>query len=189
MIQRLTNYATLLTFALLPVAASSCMSHRPDYEASNRHEDRPLHDAVQETVHLVKLRDPAVATWFDSAYGYAVFPGIGAGGFIVGGGYGTGEVYADGEMIGRATVTQLNVGATVGGQVTREIIFFRDKPALDAFMAGGYEFDAAASAVLVKSGAGKRADYNDGVAVFVLPTKGAMVQASLGTQKFSFTSK
>ena len=169
------------------IAAAGCTSNKANDDEASRSKEQSLHEAVQETIEVVKLRDPSLAKWFDGAHGYAVFPGIGAGGFIIGGGHGSGEVYADGKQIGTAKVTQLNIGATVGGQVTQQIIFFRDKFSLDGFTKSGFEFDAAASAVAIKSGAATSVDYNNGVAVFVLPKKGAMVQASLGTQKFAFT--
>jgi lipid-binding SYLF domain-containing protein len=179
--------AVMAVCAVALTVAAGCRSNQSTATASNGNQPQSLHEAVQETIDLVKLRDPSVAKWFDTAKGYAVFPGIGAGGFIIGGGYGTGEVYAAGTLIGTAKVTQLNIGATAGGQVTQEIIFFKDQIALDRFTSGGFEFDAAASAVAIKSGAAQSAAYNNGVAVFVMPKKGAMVQASLGTQRFTYT--
>jgi lipid-binding SYLF domain-containing protein len=171
---------------VLTAAASIAVTGCKSNEANNASQAQSLHGAVQETIDIARSRDPGLARWFDTAHGYAVFPGIGAGGFIIGGGHGSGEVYARGAQIGTAKVTQLNIGATVGGQVTQQIIFFKDRFALDNFTKGGFEFDAAASAVAIKSGAATTTDYNNGVAVFVMPKKGAMVQASLGTQKFAF---
>lgn len=175
---------TLLAGSAL-VGLSGCKSNEAN---SNGGGGKPsLHEAVQETMDLAKARDPGIARWFETAHGYAVFPGIGAGGFILGGGYGSGEVYSGGMLIGTAKVTQLNVGATFGGQVTRQIIFFKDSYALNNFKQSKFEFDAAASAVALQTGAAASVDYSNGVAVFVMPQKGAMVQASLGTQKFAFT--
>ena len=170
------------------IAASGCSSNKAEDSEASASKTQSLHEAVQETIEVGKLRDPSLSRWFESAHGYAVFPGIGAGGFIIGGGHGSGEVYAEGKQIGTAKVTQLNIGATVGGQVTQQIIFFKDKFALERFTKGGFEFDAAASAVAIKSGAATSVDYSNGIAAFVMPKKGAMVQASLGTQKFAFTS-
>jgi lipid-binding SYLF domain-containing protein len=118
-----------------------------------------------------------------------VFPGIGKGGFIIGGGHGTGWVYEQGRHIGRATVTQLTVGAQIGGQSYREIIFFKDKETLDTFKKGNLELSAQVSAILVKQGASKDASYDHGVAVFTMPKKGAMAEASVGGQKFKYTPK
>ncbi|MCG6916789.1 MAG: hypothetical protein LJE89_04490, partial [Deltaproteobacteria bacterium] len=72
--------------------------------------------AVEETISQFRQADSSMKVFFDEAYGYVVFPGIGKGGFIIGGGHGTGWVYEQGTHIGRATVTQVTVGAQIGGQ-------------------------------------------------------------------------
>jgi lipid-binding SYLF domain-containing protein len=145
--------------------------------------------AVEETIAQFRQADSSMKVFFDKAYGYVVFPGIGKGGFIIGGGHGTGWVYEQGNHIGRATLTQLTVGAQIGGQSYREIIFFKDKETLDTFKKGNLELSAQASAILVKEGASKDASYSNGVAVFTMPTKGAMAEASVGGQKFKYTPK
>jgi len=98
-------------------------------------------------------------------------------------------VYEKGRHIGRASVTQLTVGAQIGGQSYSEIIFFADKATLDVFKKGNWELSAQASAIMVKEGASKDASYDNGVAVFTMPKKGAMVEASVGGQKFKYTPK
>ena len=145
--------------------------------------------AVEETIAKFKEADSGMEVYFAKAYGYVVFPGIGKGGFIIAGGQGTGWVYQQGNHIGRATLTQLTVGAQIGGQSYREIIFFKDKETLDSFKKGNLELSAQASAILVKEGASKNSSYDHGVAVFTMPIKGAMVEASVGGQKFKYTPK
>jgi lipid-binding SYLF domain-containing protein len=184
---KIRKSAVVGLLATIVLTLAGCQSNKANNGASGGENAQTLHEAVQETIDIAKTRDPSLARWFDTAHGYAVFPGIGAGGFIIGGGHGSGEVYSGGRMIGTAKVTQLNIGATVGGQVTQQLIFFKDKFALESFTKSSFEFDAAASAVAIKSGIAATSDYNNGVAVFVMPKKGAMVQASLGTQKFAFT--
>jgi len=145
--------------------------------------------AVEETIAKFKEADSSMKVFFDKAYGYVVFPGVGKGGFIIGGGHGTGWVYEQGTLVGRATVTQLTVGAQIGGQSYREIIFFKDKETLDTFKKGNFELSAQASAIIVKQGASKDSSYDRGVAVFTMPKKGAMAEASVGGQKFKYTPK
>ncbi|MCG6915995.1 MAG: hypothetical protein LJE89_00475, partial [Deltaproteobacteria bacterium] len=77
----------------------------------------------------------------------------------------------------------------IGGQSYREIIFFKDKQTLDTFKKGNLELSAQVSAIIVKEGASKDASYSNGVAVFTMPTKGAMAEASVGGQKFKYTPK
>ena len=50
--------------------------------------------AAEETMAKFKEKDPTMKKrFFDTAYGYAVFPKIGKGGLILGGSQGTGMVY------------------------------------------------------------------------------------------------
>jgi lipid-binding SYLF domain-containing protein len=144
---------------------------------------------VAEAIAAFKNRDPGMKVFFDRAYGYAVFPTIGKGAYLVGGAYGKGKVYEKESFIGTSSLIQVTVGFQLGGQAYREIIFFKDKRALDHFTDGNFEFDAQASAVAVTSGASADAAYNDGVAVFTLPKGGLMFEASVGGQKFSFDPK
>jgi lipid-binding SYLF domain-containing protein len=144
---------------------------------------------VQETITKFKQADPSMKVFFEKAYGYIVFPGIGKGGFIIGGGHGDGWVYEKGRHIGRASMTQLTVGAQIGGQSYSEIIFFENKKTLDDFKKGNWELSAQASAIIVKEGASKDSSYDHGVAVFTMPKKGAMAEASVGGQKFKYTPK
>ena len=96
---------------------------------------------------------------------------------------------AQGQVVGSASVTEITVGAQAGGMSCSEILFFKDKAAMDQFKEGRLEFSANAAAVVVKNGAAAAASYDNGVAVFVMGLKGAMVDASIGGQKFTFHAK
>src|ERR1700760_1562013 len=89
-------------------------------------------DSYTDTIDLFKNAGES-AEFFKSCYGYAVFPTIGKGGFIVGGAHGKGRVFENGKYIGDTTVTQLSVGFQAGGQAYSQIIFLEDKRALDEF--------------------------------------------------------
>ena len=141
---------------------------------------------VKEAVAVFRDRDPQIQRFFEKSCGYAVFPRIGKLGFLVGGAYGQGEVYERGKMTGYCDVSQATLGFSFGGEYFREIIFFRDKPDLAMFMSGEYTFSAQVTGVAVTAGAAAKADYRDGMAVFVTSDKGLMVDASLGGQKFKF---
>ena len=146
------------------------------------------------------------AGYFHDSYAYAVFPTIGKGGFVVGGAHGTGHVYELGKYIGTASMTQVSVGFQAGGQAYSQIIFFKDKRALDEFTSGQFAFDAGVSAVAITASAsgsvgtegasggasgGKKdaltaGSYYKGVAVFTIVKGGAMYQATVAGQKFSY---
>jgi len=161
-------------------------------------------DEYSDTINVFKNAGES-ASFFDNSYGYAVFPSIGKGGLVVGGAHGKGRVYAQGKHIGDTTVTQVSVGLQAGGEAFRQIIFFENKAALDQFTSGNFEFGADANAVAIRSGvsgsvgttgatgtantaknAASGAKYYKGMAVFTVVKGGAMVQATVGGQKFSF---
>ena len=159
-----------------------------------------------DTIELFKKAGES-SKFFPSAYGYAVFPTIGKGGLIVGGAHGSGHVYEKGKYIGNTSVTQLSVGFQAGGQAYSQIVFFEDKRALDEFTNGNFEFEAGVSAVAITAAAsgtagtqgasagasgGKKdattvgSAYYKGMAIFTIVKGGAMYQATVAGQKFTF---
>jgi lipid-binding SYLF domain-containing protein len=133
-----------------------------------------------------QAKDKTFNKTLKKAYAYAIFPSVGKGGFIVGASHGAGEVYKKSKLIGHVKMTQTTVGAQVGGQTYAEVILFKNKKALDRFKANRFEGTAAATAIGGKKGAAAASKYKDGVAIMVLPIKGAMAEAAGGGQKFAF---
>jgi hypothetical protein len=164
-------------------------------------------DEYSQTISVFK-NSPAVQPFFDNSYGYAVFPTVGKGGFVIGGAFGKGQVYKQRTLSGKVSLSKITVGFQLGGQAFSEIIFLQDKRAYDEFTRGNYEFDASASAVAITAGAQARAgsqgatagasagpatgvqaeiNYTKGMAVFVHTKGGLMYEAAIGGQKFDFT--
>jgi lipid-binding SYLF domain-containing protein len=164
---------------------AACGSTRPS-ETSERD---ALHREVEAAVARFKAADPGLARWFEEAYGYAVFPSVAKGGILLGGGYGRGEVYRGGELVGYSTLTQGTIGAQFGAQGFSEVVFFRDRVGFERFCSDAFEFAAQISAVAATAGAADKANYHGGVAVFVLVDAGLMVEAAVGGQKFQFAPK
>jgi lipid-binding SYLF domain-containing protein len=148
--------------------------------------DDDLQAESKQAIANFKEKDSTLETFFANSAGYAVFPDVGKGGFVVGGARGKGIVYQNDKVIGRATMTQASIGAQVGGQTFAQVIFFETPASLNDFKAGKFEMSADVSAVAAAEGASKSAKYKQGVAVFTLPKKGLMAQASVGGQKFKF---
>lgn len=170
----------------------------------------PAHaDKFTDTINVFK-KSEAVQPFFKNAYGYAVFPTIGKAGFVIGGSYGTGQVYKGGKVTGEVSVIKGSIGFQLGGQAFSQMIFFEDKRAYDEFTSGEFEFDASASAVAITAGAQAKAgtegatagasagpatgvqaetNYHKGMAVFVHTKGGLMFEASIGGQKFNFKAK
>jgi len=144
---------------------------------------------VREAIAEFKAKDPTIERFFTDSEGYAVLPQIGKGAFIVGGAYGQGEVYQKGGLVGYCSLSQAFIGASLGGQTVREILFFRTRADIEAFKTGEFTLSAQATAVVMDAGAAAKADYRDGIAVFVLSNQGLMVDASVGGQKFKYLPK
>lgn len=130
--------------------------------------------------------DPTLEAVLRDAKGYAVFPTVGKGGIGVGGAYGRGVLYEGGSFTGYCDLSQASIGLQLGGQAYTEIISFSTADALNRFKAGTFAFDAQATAVALKAGAGANAKYSNGVAVFTMDEAGLMFEASIGGQKFSY---
>lgn len=130
--------------------------------------------------------DSSLERFFDEAHGFAVFPSVGEGAFVVGGAHGKGEVFEQGASIGTAKITEVSVGLSLGGKTFREIIFFKSKAVLDKFKSGSFDFGAKASAIAAEKGAGTKAVWSDDVAVFTMGEKGLMADASVTGQHFKF---
>jgi len=148
-----------------------------------------LSTEAQSTKARFLKKDAGLRKFFDKSHSFAIFPSIGKGGLIIGGAHGKGEVYEAGKLVGTASMTQVTIGAQIGGQTFAEVIFFETAAALKRFKGSEYEFSAQISAVVAKEGASSGADYRGGVAVFTMANKGLMAEASIGGQKFKFKHK
>ncbi len=156
-------------------------------QAQNKEAQTWLSESNESKTEFIKT-DPSMAALFESSYGYVIFPKIGKGGFIVGGSGGHGILYEKGKAIGTVETGQVTVGAQIGGQAYREVIFFEDKAALDRMKESKTEFSSQVSAVAVQSGVSKNAKYTDGVSVFTQDLGGLMAEATVGGQKFKYTA-
>lgn len=170
------------TTAILALAALSISLPAPA-----RAQDQKERTRCEETLDLFRKTDPELGKYFDGAVGYAVFPSIGKGAFIVGGAGGSGCLYEDGAIIGKAKMVQVTIGLQLGGQSYAELIFFQNADALESFKGNSLELSAQVSAVAAASGAAANAKYRLGVLVFTIAKTGLMYEASVGGQKFSFT--
>lgn len=167
-----------------------------------------LADPYDDT-HKVFREAGQSGAFFKNCYGYAMFPTIGKGGIGIGAAHGSGRVYAGGNYVGDTKMTQVTVGAQLGGQAYSQIIFFEDKRSFDEFTSGNFEFGAQATAVAITAGAGAQTTtggssagasggkhnatavgkYNKGMAIFTVAKGGLMYEASIGGQKFSYAPK
>ena len=165
-----------------------------------------LADGYDDALEVFK-KAGASGRFFDTAYGYALFPTIGKGAIGIGGGGGKGRVYVGGRHVGNTSMVQVTIGFQLGGQAYSMIVFFQDERAFREFTSGNFEFGAQATAVAITAAAsaaastagggtagasGGRHDattaggYTKGVAVFSVAKGGLMYEASLGGAKFNY---
>ena len=167
-----------------------------------------LADSCTDTIALFRNSKQS-SGFFSRSYAYAVFPTIGKGGFVVGGAHGKGRVYVQGEYAGNTAVTQLSVGWQLGGQAYSEIVFLQDKRAFEEFTKGDFEFGAGVGAVAITAAASASAgtsganagasggkhdavtagEFFKGMAVFTIVKGGAMYEASIAGQKFTYSAR
>ena len=165
-------------------------------------------DEYSDTVNVFKKAGES-GKFFDTAYGYAIFPTVGKAGMGVGGAHGKGRVYAQGKHVGDSTMNQLTVGLQLGGSAYSQVIFFQDERSFKEFTGGNFEFGAEASAVAITAAAGAKGStagssagasggkndaktvgkYNKGMATFTVAKGGLMYEASVGGQKFKYTPR
>jgi lipid-binding SYLF domain-containing protein len=176
----MSRFKARLTIAALAfmVAAAGGLAHAAT--------DAQLVADAQKTLATYKQTDPGMRSFFEGSAGYVVFPSVVKAGVGIGGAHGDGVLFERGVPIGRASVTQVSVGAQLGGQEYSEIIFFETPRALSEFKRNQFTFAAQATAVALKSGAAANAKFKDNVAVFTAAKGGLMFEASLGGQKFKF---
>ncbi len=171
----------MILLALFVFAGCATMPEKPEARAV-------LSAEADEAVAVFKTQDPGIERFFKNSNSYAVLPKVVKGALWVGGAYGKGIVYTRGKKVGYCSMSQATLGLSFGGEYFREIIFFRDVEDFNKFKTGQFTFSAQVTGVALTAGAAAKADYKSGMAVFVMPDKGLMVDASLGGQKFNYVA-
>lgn len=168
-------------FVALSLAVASCAT--APKTASERSD---LQARAEATIRTMESRDASLRPLLNSAYGYAVFPDIGKGGFIAGGAYGRGVVFEHGRPTGFVELNQGSLGAQIGAQTFAELVVFSDAAALQRLKAGNFSIGGNASAVVLTTGAAASTRFSDGVAVFVMPRGGVMAELSISGQQINY---
>ena len=180
--KRRNNFGiTVLTLLLAVLAVPASAS------AQNSKDKKLIEDSKYAKAEFIKA-DGLMKNLFDNSYGYVIFPNVGKGAIGIGGAAGNGIVFQNGRPIGSASMKQVSVGFQFGGQAYREVIFFENEAALNRFKQDNFEFSAQASAVAATAGASTNVKYADGVMIFTQEKGGLMYEASVGGQKFDYTS-
>lgn len=172
-----STFISLLAVAALAVAG--CESTTPsDPQAYN--------DRAKLTLDQMEHTDAALQNVLSNAYGYVVFPDVGAAAVGIGGANGRGVAYEEGRPVGYATVTQGSVGIQIGGETYAELIIFKSPDAMASFRNGDLTLGADATATLLKDGAAASLQFKNGTAVIVKPQGGLMAGVAINGQTIHF---
>ncbi|RLQ23366.1 hypothetical protein DWB85_02090 [Seongchinamella sediminis] len=147
--------------------------------------DEERQASVAEALALFRAHEE-LRPYFRDALAYAVFPANWRAGSGFGAAFGNGWLFEQGEVTGRAIMTEVFVGPNVGIQADRKILFFRSEDALDQFRRGRFEFTGQANATLATRGRALTPGFSPDVAMFVLVRGGLLLEASVGTQRYDF---
>jgi lipid-binding SYLF domain-containing protein len=165
--------------ACLAAAACSTTPKTPAQKAN-------LESSAQATIGEMSQKDPGLRPVLADAAGYAVFPSIGKGGVIVGGAHGIGMLYEHDRATGFLTLDQASIGAQLGGESFAEVLVMRDPAALARLKQGNLRLGAEIGATVVDAGAAESASFDQGMAAFVMPRGGLMVDISVSGQSIDY---
>ncbi|MCL6220524.1 lipid-binding SYLF domain-containing protein [Zunongwangia pacifica] len=144
-----------------------------------------IDDATASKAAFIK-EEPEMALLFEKAAGYVIFPNVGEGAYILGGAAGNGVLFENGRVVGFSELRQVDIGLQIGGQAYRQAILFQTESELAKFKEGNYKLSGKASAVILKEGKAKSINFKEGRAIVTMPKAGAMVDISVGGQKFEY---
>jgi lipid-binding SYLF domain-containing protein len=130
--------------------------------------------------------DERLTPFFAEAEVIAVYPAGIRAGLGIGGGLGQGVVFQDGRPIGRTGMYQLSIGANVGGQVYRQILFFKSEAAFGRLMSDVMEFAGQANLAVAMAGGAATPSFNSEVALFTQLRSGLLVEGSVGAHSYTF---
>ena len=140
---------------------------------------------VAKTIEQFQQQSPDIQKFFSEAYGYAVFPTAGRFGSALGGAYGSGLLFENDQLVATTNFYQFIYGIFFGGQVYSQIIFFKEKEAMDIYKSGALEFSGRASVAFITFGASADPSYYKDIAIFSLTKGGLLLEVAPGAIKFS----
>lgn len=142
--------------------------------------------AAEQAIAAIRERLPRSVPFFDNAYGFAILPSVTRIGFGFGGAYGKGLVIEGDRLIGTTGYWQFTSGIQAGARSFSMVILFKDKAALDEYIAGTTQFTGQAGLAVANRGIAGTPAYNDGVAIFVVTRLALMAEFTVSGAKFTY---
>ena len=141
---------------------------------------------AQTAMSAIREKIPRSGTYFDEAWGYAVYPSVTRVGFGFGGAWGKGIVIEQGSVVGSTSFWQFTSGIQAGARNFSMIVFFKDKEALEYFKSEETQFMGQAGLALATAGIAGTPAYNHGVAIVTMTRLGIMGEFTISGAKFTF---
>jgi lipid-binding SYLF domain-containing protein len=95
-------------------------------------------------------------------------------------------LYQHGRSAGFVKLEQASIGAQIGAQTFAELLVLRDPVTVERLQRGEFALGADVGAVALTTGNLARAQFADGVRVFVLPRGGLMAELTLNGQRIEY---
>ncbi|EDY83065.1 hypothetical protein VDG1235_2689 [Verrucomicrobiia bacterium DG1235] len=150
---------------------------------------RVLDARIEEAIEEFHEYTSAGKRLASEAAGMLVFPTVGKAGLGVGGEYGEGALFVNGEVVDYYSTASASIGFQIGVQSRRQVILFLDEDALERFRGSdGWEVGVDGSVAIANIGAGGEIDsktINEPVVAFVFGNKGLMYNLSLEGSKIT----
>ena len=131
--------------------------------------------------------DDRLDKFFEDAQVFVVYPFSARAASGFGGAYGRGLVFdSDEKVIAHSRMVQFSVGPHIGGQVYRQIMFFRSREIYEAFTLSPADFAGQVNASLLIIGVSATPSFNTDVAMFTQLRGGLLLEASVGAHRYTF---
>ncbi len=127
---------------------------------------------------------PQMQPYFDQAKAIVIISNNFRAGTGFGGAVGKGWLIENNIATADVWHWQVLVGADLGFQFYRQILFLKDEAAVEFFKKEPFQFAGQANATALLWGKGATPSYNDGVALFTLVQGGLLLEASVGMHSY-----
>ena len=184
--QKMIIAAAMATLLLAMFACSTT----PKTQSQKDAQRDSIRAMTQQTLASLYKEEPAAKSAVAGAAGYAVFSDFGFKVMFLGGAHGKGMT------VGKAAkqetfmkMTELQPGLGVGAEKFRLVLIFENPEAYNQFVTSGWEFGANAMAAAKSGseggGAAGAVSFSEGVKIYQLDDKGAIVGVSITGAKYS----
>lgn len=150
-------------------------------------------DLSEDRVNDVRLaltefrKDERLAPFFAEAQVVAVYPFSFRGASAFGAAWGRGLVFDNTDrVIAHSRMWQISAGAQLGGQIYRQILFFRSREVYDSWVDTPAEFAGQVNASVVTLGVASTPSFHTDIALFTQLRGGLLFEASVGSHSYDF---